>query len=128
MLRLSLTLTVAVIARTQQGCLSIPHLRGNVWRHRDIAVEFVGRDGRAQRGALSLLAARVFQHELDHLNGVLFTDRIKQEDAAKDLIDLRTQRMPELEAATAGDAAGSASGARTARTADSASPNRSAVI
>ncbi len=57
-----------------EGCLSIPGVYGDVRRARRIEVE--GRNVRGRRVVLRSrdLLARVFQHEIDHLNGVLFTD------------------------------------------------------
>jgi peptide deformylase len=60
-----------------EGCLSIPDLRGRVPRVREIAVTALDRNG----GALEIVSrdfpARVIQHETDHLNGVLFLDRMR---------------------------------------------------
>ena len=60
-----------------EGCLSVPGLRGLVPRHRVISA--VWRDAEGKRCAAELrgFAARVFQHELDHLDGVLFLDRVR---------------------------------------------------
>lgn len=56
-----------------EGCLSIPGYRGLVTRPARIGVEYLGRDARPVRESLANLAARVFQHEHDHLHGVLYT-------------------------------------------------------
>ena len=56
----------------EEGCLSIPDLRGKVKRSRRVVVESRGLDGEIVREEFVDLEARVFQHELDHLNGVLF--------------------------------------------------------
>jgi peptide deformylase len=60
-----------------EGCLSIPDIRGKVPRNRRIRVRGFGRDGEALDMELEEFQARVFQHENDHLNGVLFFDRMK---------------------------------------------------
>jgi peptide deformylase len=60
-----------------EGCLSIPDIRGKVPRSRRIRVRGFGRDGEALDMELEEFPARVFQHETDHLNGVLFFDRMK---------------------------------------------------
>lgn len=60
-----------------EGCLSIPDIRGKVPRNRRIRVRGFGRDGEALDMELEDFQARVFQHENDHLNGVLFFDRMK---------------------------------------------------
>jgi peptide deformylase len=60
-----------------EGCLSIPDLRGLVPRHRDISVKAYDRTGRQIELQASGFMARVIQHETDHLDGVLFLDRMK---------------------------------------------------
>lgn len=65
-----------------EGCLSIPGIRGLVPRHTKIEIEYTDKNGKLQKKKLGEFVARVFQHELDHLNGVVFLDRAK----AKDLI------------------------------------------
>jgi peptide deformylase len=59
-----------------EGCLSIPDIRGMVPRYTDIKVKALDRDGRAVELHLKKFAARVAQHETDHLDGVLFLDRM----------------------------------------------------
>ena len=60
-----------------EGCLSIPDLRGLVPRYRDISVKAYDRTGRQVDLQASGFMARVIQHETDHLDGVLFLDRMK---------------------------------------------------
>jgi peptide deformylase len=60
-----------------EGCLSIPDLRGLVPRHRDIRVRAYDRTGKRIELEASGFMARVIQHETDHLDGVLFLDRMK---------------------------------------------------
>ena len=60
-----------------EGCLSIPDLRGLVPRYRDISVKGYDRTGRPIELQASGFMARVIQHETDHLDGVLFLDRMK---------------------------------------------------
>jgi len=60
-----------------EGCLSIPDIRGKVPRFTDIAVRALDRNGRAIELGLRNFPARVAQHETDHLDGVLFFDRMK---------------------------------------------------
>ena len=59
-----------------EGCLSIPDVRGMVPRSLDIRVRSLDRLGRVQSMTASGFAARVIQHETDHLDGVLFLDRM----------------------------------------------------
>ena len=60
-----------------EGCLSIPDIRGMVPRYTDITLKAIDRDGRSVDLQLKNFAARVAQHETDHLDGVLFFDRMK---------------------------------------------------
>lgn len=60
-----------------EGCLSIPDIRGKVPRARDIMVRGFDRDGARVEFRASGLPARVIQHETDHLDGVLFFDRMR---------------------------------------------------
>ncbi|MGK7929120.1 MAG: peptide deformylase [Spirulina sp.] len=65
------------IEKDWEGCLSVPGVRGLVPRSREIEVEYCDRDGHQQRRILTDFIARIFQHELDHLNGILFIDRLE---------------------------------------------------
>ena len=58
-----------------EGCLSIPGLMGEVERALEIIVEGQNRKGDPVKMKLNGWTARIFQHEIDHLNGVLYTDR-----------------------------------------------------
>jgi peptide deformylase len=60
----------------EEGCLSIPELRENVVRPDEIEVRFLDRNLEEVSLQASGLLARVIQHEFDHLNGVLFVDRL----------------------------------------------------
>ncbi len=60
-----------------EGCLSIPDIRGMVPRYTDVTLKAIDRDGRSVDLQLKNFAARVAQHETDHLDGVLFFDRMK---------------------------------------------------
>src|ERR1041384_1465475 len=59
-----------------EGCLSIPDIRGMVPRYTDITVRALDRDGRTIELPLKNFPARVAQHETDHLDGILFFDRM----------------------------------------------------
>ncbi len=59
-----------------EGCLSIPDIRGMVPRYTNITLRALDRDGRPFERKLKDFAARVAQHETDHLDGVLFFDRM----------------------------------------------------
>jgi peptide deformylase len=58
-----------------EGCLSIPGFIGDVERMEQITVKGQNRQGQPMRVKASGWLARIFQHEIDHLNGVLYTDR-----------------------------------------------------
>ena len=58
-----------------EGCLSVPDLRGYLARHATIRVRYLDRDGTEHDELTSGLTAGTFQHEVDHLDGVLFVDR-----------------------------------------------------
>lgn len=60
-----------------EGCLSIPHLRGRLERHKRITLKGIDRNGTAFEMELDGFSAIVAQHELDHLNGILFIDRME---------------------------------------------------
>jgi peptide deformylase len=59
-----------------EGCLSVPNLRGEVPRHVSVRVRYIDRDGVEHDEVRRGLTAGTFQHELDHLDGVLFVDRV----------------------------------------------------
>lgn len=58
-----------------EACLSIPRMIGEVERHTQITVKGLNRHGKPVKIKLRNWLARIFQHEIDHLEGVLFTDR-----------------------------------------------------
>ena len=58
-----------------EGCLSIPNLVGEVERHAEIQINGLNRHGKPMKIKAKGWLARIFQHEIDHLNGVLFPDR-----------------------------------------------------
>lgn len=62
----------------EEGCLSIPGYYAEVERPAAITVKFIDRDGRPQELAADGLLATCLQHEIDHLDGVLFIDHISR--------------------------------------------------
>jgi peptide deformylase len=64
------------VERINEGCLSVPNLRGEVPRHMGIRLRYTDRDGEEHEEVKRGLTAGTFQHELDHLDGVLFLDRV----------------------------------------------------
>lgn len=57
-----------------EGCLSVPNLRGKVDRPESIKVKYMDQNGKEVKMNVQGYAARVFCHEIDHLNGILYTD------------------------------------------------------
>jgi peptide deformylase len=60
-----------------EGCLSLPGLRGRVPRHRTLRYRGLDRAGTPQSGSAEGLFARVLQHEVDHLDGILYPMRMR---------------------------------------------------
>jgi peptide deformylase len=59
-----------------EGCLSIPDIREDVFRQETITIEYLDENFEKHTDVLEGLAARVFQHEYDHIEGILFTDKL----------------------------------------------------
>ncbi len=66
------------LSEYEEGCLSIPEVFENVTRPSEVIVSFLDRNGNAQKMACSGILATCVQHEIDHLNGVLFIDHISR--------------------------------------------------
>ena len=64
------------IEQINEGCLSVPNLRGEVPRHMSIRLRYLDREGQEHEEVRRGLTAGTFQHELDHLDGTLFLDRV----------------------------------------------------
>jgi len=60
-----------------EGCLSLPNIRGLVPRYAQIEVEYFEPNGHLTTSIFNDFIARIFQHELDHLEGILFIDRLE---------------------------------------------------
>jgi peptide deformylase len=60
----------------EEGCLSIPGRYGNVKRHKWINLNYLDRHGKKHSEKFSALTARILQHEIDHLRGILFIDKL----------------------------------------------------
>lgn len=76
-----------------EGCLSIPEVREDVYRHEKITVEYCDEDFNKKTEVFDGLIARVIQHEYDHIEGILFTDRISS--LKKQLIKKKLQNIME---------------------------------
>ena len=64
------------LVEINEGCLSVPNLRGSVHRHVNIRVRWLDEHGSPHDEVRRGLTAGTFQHECDHLDGVLFLDRV----------------------------------------------------
>ncbi|WP_414542827.1 peptide deformylase [Nostoc sp. CCY0012] len=60
-----------------EGCLSVPGIRGLVPRYEKIEVAYTDRNGKLQKQEFTDFVARIFQHEYDHLDGLVFVDRLE---------------------------------------------------
>lgn len=60
-----------------EGCLSVPGLRGLVYRPRKVQVDYLDENGKKQKLVAEDFLATVLQHELDHLGGTLYIDRVE---------------------------------------------------
>jgi len=64
------------LEKAREGCLSSPALTLNVSRYKKIDVEFYDENGNVHQLTMDGLTAQCFQHELDHMNGIYFTDHV----------------------------------------------------
>lgn len=65
-----------------EGCLSIKDIYGKVLRHEKVRVKAIGENGQTVRVTAEGFLARIFQHEIDHTNGIVFIDHIKDDPGA----------------------------------------------
>jgi peptide deformylase len=63
----------------EEGCLSLPNIYGQVDRAEQISITYTGIDGKEYKEIWKGFPARVAQHEIDHLNGILFIERLDNE-------------------------------------------------
>jgi len=81
-----------------EGCLSFPGWVGEVERHETVVVKALNRRGKEVRIKASGFTARAFQHELDHLDGVLFTDRLTSLDTLRRVEEVEAEQTEAVEA------------------------------
>lgn len=62
----------------EEGCLSIPHIRENVKRHPEITIRYQDENFNSMEESFDGIAARVIQHEYDHVKGILFVDHLTE--------------------------------------------------
>lgn len=87
------------IGGREEGCLSFPEIRGTIQRPTQITLKYTGLDGVERIEKLRDFAARVVQHEVDHLNGVLFIDKFspaKKFAVKRKLANLKAETEAEL--------------------------------
>ena len=72
----------------EEGCLSIPGIYGDVWRAEEVVVRAQDVNGKEIRLRAKGFLARIFQHEIDHLNGILFIDRVQDRTALRTISGL----------------------------------------
>ncbi len=70
----------------EEGCLSIPNIVGDVWRSQKVVIKGQNRFGKPQKVEAEEWLARAFQHEIDHLNGVLFLDHVEGPENLRRLV------------------------------------------
>ena len=83
----------------EEGCLSLPEIRGDVKRAETITVKALSLDGEKVRTEAMDFLARALQHEIDHLNGILFIDhlgRLKRQLIKKQLRKIEREAKEEL--------------------------------
>ncbi len=108
----SVLVNPVIVERSEQldvdweGCLSLPKLRGRVPRHHWVTIRAHDREGEPFERRVEGFEARVVQHEMDHLDGRLFVDRM---DAMDSLCYLREFRRYHAESETDRDSSGTRS-------------------
>jgi peptide deformylase len=87
----------------EEGCLSVPELHWPIIRPKEVHLIGLDLEGNEISVEADELLARVFQHEIDHLNGILLIERLDKDQRKQAMRILRARALP--------DAAGSTSGA-----------------
>lgn len=77
-----------------EGCLSVAHVYGKVPRHSKVRVKAMDLDGNEIRIKAEGFLARVLQHEIDHTNGIVFIDHIKDQKEAFYTLDKKGELQP----------------------------------
>jgi peptide deformylase len=82
----------------EEGCLSIPYVRADVTRPSTVYIEYQDLDLKTQHVEMKGFISRVAQHEIDHLNGILFIDHLNKDEKKKLKPDLDLIRKGDIEA------------------------------
>jgi len=75
----TITWRSSLLRKGQEGCLSIPDTVGDVLRHYTIRISYQNQEGTWHEELVEGFTAVIFQHETDHLRGILFTDRLTEQ-------------------------------------------------
>jgi peptide deformylase len=81
-----------------EGCLSIPGYRGELQRAEWVKVKGLDRDGHEVRFKAEGLMAQALEHEIDHLDGILYIDRMKEQGTLDTLTEIEASEAVEVEA------------------------------
>lgn len=65
--------------KIMEGCLSIPHFYGPLVRPQEIVLKYISENAKEKKEKFKGFLAQIIQHEIDHLNGILFTDKLLKE-------------------------------------------------
>lgn len=71
----------------EEGCLSLPGIYGLVRRNKKVKIKYYNLDGKKIKIWTAGLLARIFQHEIDHLKGILFIDKAKTITKGKEILE-----------------------------------------
>ena len=105
-----------------EGCLSIPGMVGDVWRYEKVQVVALDRTGKKVWIDAEGWLARIFQHEIDHLDGILYTDKCSNLRPVPQGEEEAEEMQAAQAEAGAGDAAGEVAGVGEAPAAAGAEP------
>lgn len=83
-----------IVVEDYEGCLSVKDVYGKVPRHSKIRVKALNVDGKQVRFKATGFLARVIQHEIDHTNGILFIDHIKDSEKSFYKLDEKGELIP----------------------------------
>ena len=81
-----------------EGCLSVPNLRGQVRRHCEVHVEALDREGNSISTVVKGMTAATYQHEVDHLDGRVFLDRVEDPNSVVTLENFQRYCMDKVAA------------------------------
>ena len=81
-----------------EGCLSVPNLRGQVRRHCEVHVEALDREGNSISTVVKGMTAATYQHEVDHLDGKIFLDRVEDPNSVVTLENFQRYCMDKVAA------------------------------